>query len=44
MSFLFLYNSELNQIKVGFINVWSEIDYIVSLMLHACKQKEVLEN
>ena len=32
-----------NQIKIGFINVWSNTDYRVGLVLHMRKQKEIME-
>jgi len=35
--------SNRNQIKIGFINVWSKTNYIVSLVIHTRKQKEIME-
>jgi len=43
MKYLQLFTNKINQIKIGFINVWSKSDYTVSLVLNTRKQKEIME-
>ena len=41
---VYVYVSQIKSNQtIGFINVWSKTDYVVGLVLHTRKQKEIME-